>query len=407
MRPGLLAAAACLLLAVAACSGEDADEPEGAPPPVSTKAEEPARTERVETETETEPAEEPEPAPVRPGRPGPGGPLDLVVEASGFAAPVYATPAPGERGRLYVVEQAGRIRVLEDGRARGRPFLDITSQVTSGGEQGLLSVAFHPEYASNRLFYVDYTDASGDTRVVEYRAGRGAPRETRVLLRVQQPYDNHNGGQLAFDRDGLLYVGMGDGGSGGDPENRAQDPSSRLGKLLRLDVDSPGAEWETVGIGLRNPWRFSFDRLTGDLWIADVGQQRIEEVNFVPAEDIGAGHNFGWDVFEGSREHEQKALTQVGSLVEPITEYTHRFGCSVTGGYVYRGARLREEAWGRYFYGDFCSGRIWSVVRWRGEASRRGHPFRVPDLTSFAEDLAGEIYLLSAGGTIYRLAKAR
>lgn len=406
MRRDLLAAAACLLLLLAACSGGDSDEPESFAPPPSTEAEEAPSTESGETETETEPEEDEEPEPVDPGRPGPGGPLDLVVEASGLEAPVHGTGAPGEAGRLYIVEQAGRIRVLQNGRLRGRPFLDITSLVKSGGEQGLLSVAFHPEYASNRLFYVNYTDNAGDTRVVEYSAG-GAPAETRELLRVEQPYRNHNGGQLAFDRRGLLYVGMGDGGSGGDPENRAQDPSSQLGKLLRLDVDTPGSEWETVGIGLRNPWRFSFDRVTDDLWVGDVGQQRIEEVDFVAAEELGDGHNFGWDVYEGSREFERKALTPVGTLVEPITEYTHRFGCSVTGGYVYRGERLRREAWGRYFYGDYCSGRIWSVARWNGEVTRRGHPFRVPDLTSFAQDLEGELYLLSAGGTIYRLAKAR
>jgi glucose/arabinose dehydrogenase len=404
MRRGLLAAAACLLL-FAACSGDDPDPPV-ATPPTSTQEEQPTSTESVDTSTETEP-EEPEPEPVDPGRPGPGGPLTLVVEATGFEAPVHAAAAPGEPNRLYVVEQAGRIRVLRAGRILGRPFLDITSLVASGGEQGLLSVAFHPEYVSNRLFYVNFTDNTGDTRVVEFRAGGGEPQQTRQLLHVGQPYENHNGGQLAFDRDGLLYVGMGDGGAGGDPGNRAQDPSSRLGKLLRLDVNGPGVEWETIGIGLRNPWRFSFDRLTGDLWIGDVGQQRIEEIDFVPGEEVGAGHNFGWDVYEGSREYEDKALTEVGSLVDPITAYTHRFGCSVTGGFVYRGAALRREAWGRYFYGDYCSGRIWSLARWRGEANRRGHPFRVPGLTSFAEDSAGELYLLAADGTVFRLAKDR
>jgi glucose/arabinose dehydrogenase len=319
---------------------------------------------------------------------------------------VHAAAAPGERALLYVVEQPGRIRVLEHGELRRRPFLDIADRISSGGERGLLSLAFHPEYKSNRRFYVNYTDRAGDTRVAEFLVAGGVPRQTRELLRVDQPYANHNGGQLAFDLNGLLYVGMGDGGSAGDPLNVAQDPASRLGKLLRLDVDEPGAEWETVGIGLRNPWRFSFDRLTGDLWLADVGQRSIEEVNFVPAEELGAGHNYGWDVYEGSREFERKALTDVGTLVEPITEYTHRFGCSVTGGFVYRGVHIRREARGRYFYGDYCSGRIWSVARWRGEVTRRGHPFRVPQLTSFAEDLSGELYALSGEGTIYRFRQA-
>ncbi|HXV56516.1 MAG TPA: PQQ-dependent sugar dehydrogenase [Gaiellaceae bacterium] len=407
MRRGSLAAAATLvLLLVGACSGGGSEDPGSAPPPPPTEAEEPpATTEEDETETETE-AEEPEAPPVRPGRPGPGGPLDIVTVATGLQAPVHAAAAPGEPGVLYVVEQAGRIRVLEGGELRRRPFLDIARGVSSGGERGLLSVAFHPDYENERRFYVNYTDRAGDTRVVEYLAAGGVPRRTRELLRVDQPYANHNGGQLAFDRNGLLYVGMGDGGSGGDPRNVAQDPASRLGKLLRLDVDEPGAEWETVGIGLRNPWRFSFDRLTGDLWLADVGQRSVEEVNFVPAAELGEGHNFGWDVYEGSREFERKALTDVGTLVEPITEYTHRFGCSVTGGFVYRGRMIRREARGRYFYGDYCSGRIWSLARWRGEVTRRGHPFRVPQLTSFAEGLVGELYAVSGEGTVYRFRKA-
>ena len=227
------------------------------------------------------------------------------------------------------------------------------------------------------------------------------------MLYVPQPYENHNGGQLAFGPDGLLYVGMGDGGSGGDPENRAQDLSSRLGKLLRLDVDTPGADWEMVGLGLRNPWRFSFDRETGDLWIGDVGQNAIEEVDFVAADQVGELHNFGWDVFEGSEPFEDKPLTPSGAVVEPIAEYTHDEGCSVTGGFVYRGAAVRRQAWGRYFYGDYCSGTIWSVAREGRTVSRRGHPFEVPDLTSFAEDLEGELYILSAGGTIFRLVPRR
>jgi glucose/arabinose dehydrogenase len=344
---------------------------------------------------------------VDPGEPAQGGPLDLDLVASGLDSPTFVTSAPGQSDRLYVTEQPGRIRIVEGKHVLPEPFLDLASEVTSGGERGLLSVAFHPDFVSNGLFYVNYTDREGDTRVAEFResAAAGAAK-TREILYVSQPYANHNGGQLAFDLNGLLYVGMGDGGSAGDPLNVAQDPASRLGKLLRLDVDEPGAEWETVGIGLRNPWRFSFDRLTGDLWLADVGQRSIEEANFVPAEELGAGHNYGWDVYEGSREFERKALTDVGTLVEPITEYTHRFGCSVTGGFVYRGERIRREARGRYFYGDYCSGRIWSVARWRGEVTRRGHPFRVPQLTSFAEDLSGELYALSGEGTVYRFRQA-
>ena len=339
------------------------------------------------------------------GRPGGGGALALEEIVSGLDAPVHAAAAPGERGRLYVVEQPGRIRVLEGSRVLDEPFLDITDQVRSGGEQGLLSVAFHPDYEENGLFYVNYTNNAGDTRVAEYRAEAGtAGADSRPLLAVDQPYANHNGGQLAFGSDGLLYVGMGDGGSAGDPENRAQDLGSRLGKLLRLDVDDPGAEWELVAYGLRNPWRFSFDRETGDLWIGDVGQEEREEIDFVPAAEVGVLLNFGWDAYEGSAVFEDKEPSPGGRLVDPISEYMHEFGCSVTGGFVYRGSDVREEARGRYFYGDYCSGRIWSVARWQGEVVRRGQPFRVPQLTSFAEDLDGELYLVSQGGTIYRLA---
>jgi glucose/arabinose dehydrogenase len=316
---------------------------------------------------------------------------------------VHATAAPGESDRLYVVEQIGRIRVVEGGRLLPEPFLDLVGSIAYGGEQGLLSMAFHPEYETNRLFYVNFTDPAGDTRVKEYRAEGAQPVETREVLYVPQPYANHNGGQLVFGPDGLLYVGMGDGGSGGDPENRAQDLSSRLGKLLRLDVDMPGADWEMVGLGLRNPWRFSFDRVTGDLWIGDVGQNAIEEVDFVAADQVGEVHNFGWDVFEGSEPFEDKPLTPTGAVVDPINEYTHEDGCSITGGFVYRGSEVRRQARGRYFYGDYCSGKIWSVAREGRRVSRRGHPFEVADLTSFAEDSQGELYILSAGGTIFRL----
>jgi hypothetical protein len=200
---------------------------------------------------------------------------------------------------------------------------------------------------------------------------------------------------------------MGDGGSAGDPENRSQDLSDRLGKLLRLDVDRSSTEWEMAGFGLRNPWRFSFDRVTGDLWLGDVGQQSLEEIDFVAAPELGNLHNFGWNVFEGSDVFEDKPLTPGGTLVEPLTEYTHELGCSVTGGYVYRAARLRAEAWGRYFYGDYCSGRIWSLTNWDGEVARRGHPFRIAELTSFAEDGVGNLYVLSRDGSVYRFVKAK
>jgi glucose/arabinose dehydrogenase len=332
--------------------------------------------------------------------------LRLEEVAAGLDSPTHLTVAPGETDRVYVVEQPGRIRVLRDGRLFRRPFLDIVRLVRSGGEQGLLSVAFHPNYEENRLFYVDYTDLDGNTRVVEYEATRDEPARRRELLFVEQPYANHNGGQLAFGPDGLLYVGMGDGGSAGDPENHAQDLDSQLGKLLRYDVDASGnQDWEMVAYGLRNPWRFSFDRETGDLWIGDVGQGEVEEIDYLP-NGTSALVNFGWDVFEGTHVYEDKEPDPSGELVEPVAEYTHVEGCSITGGFVYRGEAI-AAAQGRYFYGDYCSGFIWSLAL-RNERARdvRKHGIEVNGLSSFGEDAAGELYLLSLTGFVYRLAAA-
>jgi glucose/arabinose dehydrogenase len=333
-------------------------------------------------------------------------PPRLVEVASGLERPVHVTSTPSERGRLYVVEKAGRILVLENGSIRAAPFLDIRELVGSTGyEQGLLSVAFHPDYAENHRFYVDYTDTNGDTRVVEYRSegGRAQPRTARQLLFVDQPYENHNGGQLAFDQSGRLYVGMGDGGSGGDPENRAQNLASPLGKLLRVDVDQPRARWRVVAYGLRNPWRFSFDRATGDLWIGDVGESAWEEIDYAPRGRFGLV-NYGWDVWEGRHRFERKRRNPAGRLVGPVVEYSHDDGCSVTGGFVYRGDAVRGLR-GRYVFGDYCSGTIWSVALRDGLATGlRREPVRVPSLSSFGEDVAGELYAVSdVDGTVYRL----
>ena len=330
--------------------------------------------------------------------------MRLVPVVSGLDAPVHVAVPAGEPGRLYVVEQAGVIRVVVNGRLRAAPFLDIRSLVRSGGEQGLLSVAFGPDYARTRRFYVNYTDLRGDTRVVEYRSDgtRAQPATRRELLRVAQPYANHNGGGIAFGPDGKLYVGMGDGGSGGDPEDRAQDLRSQLGKLLRLDVDRAGAKPELVALGLRNPWRFSFDRATGDLWIADVGQGDWEEIDVLRAGWSGLP-NFGWDVWEGRARFEDKPLGP-GRLVQPVAVYSHGAGCSVTGGFVYRGKAVPALA-GRYLYGDYCSGTIWSLAAKGGKAVPRREPFSVADLVSFGEDAAGELYAVSHGGTVYRVAR--
>jgi glucose/arabinose dehydrogenase len=329
--------------------------------------------------------------------------LKLTRVATGLDAPADLASTPSEPDRVYVVEQPGRIRVIESGRLLPQPFLDIASAVQAGGEQGLLSVAFHPDYADNGLFYVDYTDLDGNTRVVEFEArGNEAPARKRELLFVEQPYANHNGGQLAFGPDGRLYVGMGDGGSGGDPENRAQNLGERLGKLLSLDVDQRGSEWRIEGYGLRNPWRFSFDRETGDLWIGDVGQGEWEEIDYTPQGEPGL-ENYGWDVFEGSHRFEDKEPNPRGRLVMPVAEYSHDDGCSVTGGFVYRGEGI-PAAQGRYFYGDYCSGIVWSLALREGKAKDiRRHRFRVAALSSFGEDVAGELYLVSLEGNVFRL----
>jgi glucose/arabinose dehydrogenase len=381
----------CLALALAGCAGDE--EPA---PPASTAAQPPAETTTETTDEGATTTEE--------EGPGNGRGLRLVEVVSGLDSPTHVAAAPGEPDRLYVAEQPGRIRVLEGGRLLRRPFLDIVGDVTSGGEQGLLSVAFHPEYEENGLLYVNYTDLGGDTAVVEYRArGGSAPERGRELLAVDQPYANHNGGQLAFGPDGLLYVGMGDGGSAGDPENRAQDLDSRLGKLLRLDVDRQSADWEMAAYGLRNPWRFSFDQETGDLFIADVGQGDWEEIDRLPVGTRGLV-NFGWDVYEGTHVFEDKEPAPEGRLVGPILEYDHSFGCSVTGGHVYRGEQV-DAARGRYFYGDYCSGVVWSfVLRGAEVTSQRRHPFEVRGLSSFGEDGRGELLLVSLEGTIHRLA---
>ena len=336
----------------------------------------------------------------------PGLKLRLVV--SGLAQPLHLTAPRSERGRLYVVEKDGRILVVQNGRLRGEPFLDIRSLVGSaGGEQGLLSVAFHPGYAQNHRFYVDYTDNRGDTRVVEYRSNgtRALPDSRRELLFVDQPFSNHNGGQLMFAPNGRLWVGMGDGGGGGDPFNNAQNMESRLGKLLELNVNTDRPQPRVVALGLRNPWRFSFDRRTRDLYVGDVGQSAYEEVDYVPRRLVGRLANYGWDVFEGRAPYEPKRRNRAGRLVRPVAVYSHALGCSVTGGFVYRGSAV-PAARGRYFYGDYCSGIVWSlrVVGGRARQLRR-EPFRLPLLSSFGEDARGELYLVTLNGRIYRLVR--
>jgi glucose/arabinose dehydrogenase len=333
--------------------------------------------------------------------------LRLVPVAS-FAAPVYATSAPGEPGNLYVVEQAGRIMVRQNGSTRATPFLDIRPLVQAGGEQGLLSVAFDPDYAKNRRFYVDYTDRSGDTRVVRYTSNgtTALPGSAKQLLFVKDFASNHNGGQLQFGPDKRLYWGNGDGGGGGDPQHNGQSLARPFAKIMRLNVNAPKVYWQMVAYGLRNPWRFSFDRANGDLYIGDVGQGEWEEIDYLKRGTAGLT-NFGWNRYEGTHVYEAgTALLGRGKYRPPVAQYSHSTGgCSVTGGYVYRGKAVKSAV-GRYFYGDYCTGTIWSFKMSNGKATGlRREPFQLKGLSSFGEDAAGELYLMSVdSGALVRLA---
>ena len=340
-----------------------------------------------------------------------------------FDSPLYVAQPPEDRSRLFVLQQGGKIMVVRNGRALRTPFLDLTSRVVSGGEQGLLGLAFAPDYARSGRFYVNYTDTSGNTRVVEYRRGRSADRanarSARLVLFQPQPQPNHNGGQLAFGPDGLLYVGLGDGGGEYDQHGRSgngQNLGTPLGKLLRIQPlpgggyriprDNPfvgrrGAKATIYAYGLRNPWRFSFDRATGDIAIGDVGQDHVEEVDF-RTRGTARGVNFGWRAYEGTRVEDP--TLHISGDVKPVLEYTHAGGnCAVTGGYVIRDPRLPRLA-GRYVYGDFCAGNIFTATLRQGGASRpRRLGFHVGSLSSFGEDQRGRVYVVSLNGPVYRL----
>jgi glucose/arabinose dehydrogenase len=326
--------------------------------------------------------------------------------ATGFDSPVFVTSAPGAPDTLYVVEQAGRIEIVRGGKIAGT-FLDIRNLILSGDEQGLLSMAFSPAYATNHLFYVSYTNQQGNSRVAVYRSshGHGVRSSGRILLAIHQPYSNHNGGQLEFDKRGYLYAGFGDGGSGGDPQQHAQNMHSDLGKLLRSSTRTPGRRWKIVALGLRNPWRFSFDSQTNNLWIGDVGQDTWEEVDFRRGSRLDRLANYGWSRYEGYSTYDAShTYTNRGDKRWPVLVYPHTDGrCSITGGYVYRGSAV-PAARGRYFYGDYCSGGIESFST--GPHGRTGSPVdsgNVPSLSSFGIDGHGELYALSLGGTLYRL----
>jgi len=354
---------------------------------------------------------------------GDGG-VTLERVASGLSFPVHVA-APRGDARLFIVEKTGRVKILRDGSVLGTPFLDLSGQVSGGSEQGLLSIAFHPDFASNGRFYVDYTDRAGDTQIVELRVSgdrdRADPATARTILSIPQPFSNHNGGLVAFGPDGKLYIGMGDGGSGGDPEENAQNLGSLLGKLLRIDVDAgqpyavppdnpfvdrAGARGEIWAYGLRNPWRFAFDRQGGDLYVADVGQNRFEEVHAVRG--AGRGLNYGWDIMEGRECFEPSEGCDRTGLTLPVLTYDHGDGCSISGGHVYRGEAIPEIR-GHYFYSDYCSGFVRSLrFDGNGATDERRWTELEPtggdsQVTSFGEDAAGELYLMTAGGSVYKI----
>jgi glucose/arabinose dehydrogenase len=347
-----------------------------------------------------------------------------LTKLGDFDQPLYVTQPDDGSGDIYVVEQTGRIQRLPGGDGEPEAFLDLTGEVSCCGEQGLLSVAFAPDYRKSGLLYVDYTNTEGDTRVVEYQRSNSDPpvadpASAREILAVDQPFANHNGGLVLFGPDDNLYIGLGDGGSAGDPQRNAQDLESPLGKILRIDPrprgelpysipggnpfadddDSSDVPRLIYAYGLRNPWRFSFDRRTGDLWIGDVGQDSLEEIDGVRS---GAGDNFGWSAFEGTERFNDDE--EARDPVPPVLVYGRDRGCSVTGGYVVRDPEL-TSLYGRYLYGDFCEGELRSFTAEPDtEASDdRALGVSVPSLSSFGEDADGHIYATSLDGPVYRL----
>jgi glucose/arabinose dehydrogenase len=372
-----------------------------------------------------------EPAP-QPGVTPDLGALEIAFApvADGFTQPVLVLGPGDGSGRLFVVERGGLLKVVQDGEVEPEPFLDLSDAVSTDSERGFLGIAFPKGFAEHGRFYVNYTDADGSSVVSRFLAGdTGADRASEtVLLRTPQPYANHNGGHLAFGPDGYLYTSFGDGGSGGDPMGNGQNLLTLLGAMLRLDVgespDSPvDPDGDTYGIpddnpfadgerglpeiwsyGLRNPWRFSFDRETGDLWIADVGQNAVEEVNFQPSTSDG-GENWGWNLFEGTSPFpsDRTVTEDQADFAWPIVEYRHPIGRSVTGGFVYRGADFPQMR-GVYLYGDFVSGRVWGLVRPEGApAENRELAETGMSVVSFGEDDDGEVYLVDFSGAIYRV----
>lgn len=328
-------------------------------------------------------------------------PFKLEVVAEGLSQPLFVT-APADDPRLFVLEQSGTIRILEGGEVVSDPFLDVSGLISTGGERGLLGLAFHPDYAGNGRFFINYTDRAGHTQVVEYAVtddpNIAAPDPVQVVLSVEQPYGNHNGGWIDFGPDGLFYIGMGDGGAGGDPQGNGQNPDALLGKILRMDVDT-GTAPEVFVTGVRNPWRNAFDG--DDVYIADVGQVEWEEISVITLDDVGA--NLGWNIMEGAACYQPREGCDDSGLVLPIHAYSHAEGCSITGGYVYRGAAIPEID-GVYFFADYCSG-IVSSLRYADGAMTELTNYAealgsIGPITSFGLDSAGELYLTTQDGRL-------
>ncbi len=348
--------------------------------------------------------------------------IRTVQVATGISGPTGIENARDGTERLFFVQQNGLIRIFRNGALAAQPFLDIQNKTRADGERGLLGLAFPPGFAQSQRFYVDYTDLSGNTVIAQYRVSsnpdQADPSSETILLQITQPFANHNGGRVVFGPDGYLYIGMGDGGSGGDPMGNGQNRAVLLGKILRLDVESDpghakipagnpfvnseGARPEIWAYGLRNPWRFSFDRSTGDLYIADVGQDRYEEIDYQPASSRG-GEDYGWNVMEGAHCYSPVSGCNMQGLTLPVTEYTHSDGCSVTGGFLYRG-NASPGLRGIYIYGDYCTGRIWGLERQGTQWVNRLLLSSGFSITTFGEDENGEIYVANAGnGAIYHI----
>ena len=409
VRGLLLVGLSCNLMA---CSLQGIPQPPTLEPASLIETSEPSEAESPNSQPSTIISVNPETIPDATTFPDPEGYTWRTV-ASGLQRPVDIQHAGDGSGRLFILEKVGRIRILQDQQLLPVPFLDISDRVGStGNEQGLLGLAFHPEYTENGRFFLNYTDRDGNTVLARYQRTAASvsadPSSELIVLRVDQPFPNHNGGGLAFGPDGYLYAGLGDGGSAGDPFDNGQNPASLLGAILRLDVDSvepyavpadnPFGN-EIWAYGLRNPWRISFDRSTGDLYIGDVGQNQWEEVDFVAAGTPG-GLNFGWKYYEGTHAYSGTPPQDL-QLTPPIVEYDHSQGCSVTGGYVYRGTMLEWN--GIYLYGDYCTQTVWGLFRLEGGWQVQVLFGAGGSITSFGQDQAGEVYIATDDGRILRL----